>query len=151
CMYDHDISAYNGKRRPDYEKLLDLIRTGQTDGVITWHPDRMHRNPGEQDAYIELCKKHRIQNAAVRIGKIDLDTPSGEFNARVMGLVNYFESQHKAERIRSKHRELAENGQWHGGIRCFGYEPDGMTVRESEAAEITRLADAVIRGQSLRS
>jgi site-specific DNA recombinase len=150
-LSDHDISAYSGKRRPDYEKLLDLIRTGQTDGVITWHTDRMHRNPGEQDEYIKLCKRHGIQTVAVRVGTIDFSTASGEFNARVMGLVNYFESQHKAERVRSKHRELAEQGKWHGGIRCFGYEPDGMTVREDEAAEIKRLAEAVIRGQSLRS
>jgi site-specific DNA recombinase len=69
----------------------------------------------------------------------------------MLGVVAHFESQHKAERIRAAHRQLAENGQWHGGIRCFGYEPDGMTIRESEAAEIRRVADAVIAGQSLRS
>jgi site-specific DNA recombinase len=85
------------------------------------------------------------------VGSIDYSTPSGEMNARMLGVVAHFESQHKAERIRAAHRQLAENGQWHGGIRCFGYEPDGMTIRESEAAEIRRVADAVIAGQSLRS
>ena len=87
----------------------------------------------------------------MQVGRIDLTTPSGQLNARMLGAVAYFESQHKAERIRSAHRQLAENGQWHGGIRPFGYEPDGMTIRESEAVEVHRLADAVIAGQSLRS
>ena len=36
-------------------------------------------------------------------------------------------------------------------MRCFGYEPDGLTVRESEADEIKNLAKAVIDGKSLRS
>jgi site-specific DNA recombinase len=87
----------------------------------------------------------------VQVGRIDLTTPSGQLNARMLGAVAYFESQHKAERIRSAHQQIAERGGWHGGIRPFGYESDGMTVRESEAAEIKRLAEAVISGQSLRS
>jgi hypothetical protein len=38
-----------------------------------------------------------------------------------------------------------------GGIRPFGYELDDLTVRESEATKIRRIAAAVVRGQSLRS
>jgi DNA invertase Pin-like site-specific DNA recombinase len=150
-LTDNDVSAYSGKRRPGYEKLLESIRSGQTEAVICWHADRLHRQPKELEPYIELCDSHGVQNAAVRAGKVDLTTASGQLNARMLRAVAYYESQHKAERIRSAHRQIAENGQWHGGMRPFGYEADGTTVRETEAAEVKRLAAAVIRGQSLRS
>jgi site-specific DNA recombinase len=77
-LIDNDVSAYTGKRREDYETLLDLIRTGQIDAVITWHTDRMRRRPVEQEQYIELCDKQNIANVAVQIGQLDLTTASGQ-------------------------------------------------------------------------
>ena len=150
---DNDISAssFSRKIRTDYQRLVEAIQAGRIDSVITWHSDRMFRRPDEHEQYIKLCQTHDINNAAVRVGDIDYDTPSGRFNARMQINMAAYESEHKAERLQSKHRQIAEAGGWKGGIRPFGYEPDGMTVRESEAAEVRRIANAVIRGQSLRS
>jgi site-specific DNA recombinase len=149
---DNDISAssFSRKRRSDYERLVAAIKSGRVGAVICWHSDRMFRQPSEQETYIALCQKRGVRNAAVRIGDIDYDTPIGRFNARMHTNMAAYESEHKADRIRSAHRQIAENGGWHGGIRCFGYEPDGMTVREPEAGEIRRVADGVLAGQSLR-
>jgi len=150
---DNDISAssFSRKIRTDYQRLVEAIKVGRIDSVITWHSDRMFRRPDEHEHYIKLCQTHDIHNAAVRVGDIDYDTPSGRFNARMQINMAAYESEHKAERLQSKHREIAEAGGWKGGIRPFGYEPDGMTVREAEAAEVQRIANAIIRGQSLRS
>lgn len=150
---DNDISAssYSRKKRTDYHRLVEAIKSGRIDSVICWASDRMFRRPDEQEQYIQLCHKFNIENAAVVMGEIDFDTAAGKFNARNLCNMAAFESDRKSERIRSKHLEIAEAGGWHGGIRCFGYEPDGMTVRDAEATEIRRLADAVIHGQSLRS
>lgn len=150
---DNDISAssFSRKRRTDYERLVEAIQADRIDAVITWDSDRMFRQPSEHEPYMKLCQAHDVQNAAVRVGDIDYDTPIGRFNARMHINMAAYESEHKADRIRSAHRDIAERGGWKGGIRPFGYEPDGMTVRESEAAEVRRIADAVVRGQSLRS
>lgn len=150
---DNDISAsrYSRKPRPGYDAVLQRIASGVTARLITWHTDRMHRRPAELEAFIDLVEDHHVDIEASRIGRIDLTTPSGRLMARQLGAYAAFESEHKSDRLKSKHREIAENGGWKGGIRCFGYEPDGMTVRESEAAEVQRLAEAVIHGQSLRS
>ncbi len=150
---DNDISAsaYSRKRRTDHERMIEAIKAGRINAVVAWDSDRMFRQPSEHEPYMKLCQHFGVQNAAVRVGDIDYDTPIGRFNARMHINMAAYESEHKADRIRSAHRQIAENGGWHGGIRCFGYEPDGLTVRESEADEIRRMADAVIRGQSLRS
>jgi site-specific DNA recombinase len=150
---DNDISAssFSRKVRTDYRRMVDAIKAGRINAVIAWDSDRMFRQPSEHEPYMKLCQQHGVQNAAVRVGDIDYDTPIGRFNARMHINMAAYESEHKADRIRSAHRQIAERGGWKGGIRCFGYEKDGVTVRESEAAEVRRLADAVIRGESLRS
>ncbi|MGO9030733.1 recombinase family protein [Mycobacterium sp.] len=150
---DNDISAssFSRKVRSDYQRMVEAINAGQINAVIAWDSDRMFRQPSEHEPYMKLCQQYGVQNAAVRVGDIDYDTPIGRFNARMHINMAAYESEHKADRIRSAHRQIAENGGWKGGIRCFGYEKDGVTVRESEAAEVRRIADAVIRGQSLRS
>ncbi len=150
---DNDISAssFSRKRRTDHERMVEAIKAGRINAVIAWDSDRMFRQPSEHEPYMKLCQQCGVQNAAVRVGDIDYDTPIGRFNARMHINMAAYESEHKADRIRSAHRQIAERGGWKGGIRPFGYEPDGMTVRESEAAEIRRMADAVVCRQSLRS
>jgi DNA invertase Pin-like site-specific DNA recombinase len=150
---DNDISAssFSRKTRTDYQRMVEAIKAGHINGVIAWDSDRMFRQPSEHEPYMKLCQQYGVQNAAVRVGDIDYETPIGRFNARMHINMAAYESEHKADRIRSAHRQIAENGGWHGGIRPFGYEGDGMTIREEEADEIRRVAEAVIAGQSLRS
>ncbi|GAA4641947.1 recombinase family protein [Gordonia humi] len=40
---DNDISAYSGKPRPGYERMLAAIESGEANAVIAWHADRLHR------------------------------------------------------------------------------------------------------------
>jgi len=56
------------------------------------------------------------------------------------------------QRVRRKHRELAEAGKVSGGgTRPFGFEPDRVTVRPDEAAVVRELAGRLLAGESLRS
>jgi DNA invertase Pin-like site-specific DNA recombinase len=52
---DNDVSAYSGRRRPEYERLCDDIKAGVVDGLLVWHPDRLHRSPRELEDFIDLC------------------------------------------------------------------------------------------------
>ena len=38
---DNDLSAYSGKIRPEYRRLLDDLRSGVADAVIAWYTDRV--------------------------------------------------------------------------------------------------------------
>ena len=42
---DNDMSAYSGKPRKGYRKLMADIEHGRTDVVVAWHGDRLHRSP----------------------------------------------------------------------------------------------------------
>ena len=37
-------SAFIPNNRPEFAKMIELIKSGQADGIIAWHPDRLSRN-----------------------------------------------------------------------------------------------------------
>ena len=85
-------------------------------------------------------------------GDIDLTTPDGQFQARILGAVAKKESDDKSRRIRRKHEEIAASGRVSGGgSRPYGYEPDKVTLRPAEAAEIAACAKRLLAGEPIRS
>src|SRR3954470_3180211 len=42
---DDDVSAYSGRTRPGFERLLSDVDAGQLQAIVAWHPDRLSRNP----------------------------------------------------------------------------------------------------------
>lgn len=150
-LADNDLSAYSGKRRPSYEQLLDAITAGTVDVVIAWHPDRLHRSPKELERYIDVCEPRSVPTHSVKAGELDLATASGRMTARIVGAVARHESEHKSERIKSQRDELAASGGFNGGIRRFGYEPDGVTVRMVEAELIAGATRKIVAGASVGS
>jgi len=148
---DNDISAYSGKTRKGYQSLLEKLESGQASGVLAWHTDRLHRSPVELERYIAVCEQRGVITHTVQSGPLDLATPSGRMVARELGAVARYESEHKAERIRAARRQAAHDGRWSGGVRPFGFEPDGVTVRPREAEVIVQATEAILRGESLRA
>jgi site-specific DNA recombinase len=61
-----------------------------------------------------------------------------------------YESDIKSERIKLQRIQQAAAGKFHGGMRPYGFEPDGVTVRPAEAAEIVRMYEQTVAGISLR-
>ncbi len=149
---DNDTSAYNGKKhRRDYHRLLAAVQARQFDVVVGYHSSRWHRDVMEYFQFVELLKATGIAWHTAMEGEIRFNSATDEATSTMRAVFNQLESALKSERVRRQKLDAAMAGKHNGGIRCFGYEPDGMTVREDEAAEIKRLAEAVIRGQSLRS
>jgi len=151
---DNDRSAYSGKPRPEYERLMRDIGNGVIDAVVVWDLDRLHRSPRELEDFFAVCDsaRPRLAELASVTGEVDLSTHAGRLHARMMGSVARYESDQKSHRIRRKHEELAQAGKLSGGgDRPFGYEDDRRTVRASEAELIREAARLVLVGESLRS
>jgi site-specific DNA recombinase len=154
---DNDLSAYSGKARPAYLQMLDAVRGGLVDGIVAWHPDRLHRSPRELEDFLAIVEQHRVTVETVRAGKWDLSTPSGRMTARILGSVARGESEHKSDRVRRALQQRAEMGRSHGRF-SYGWTrtvlPDGTrveTVDEAQAALVRDLAARILRGESLRS
>ncbi|MDQ4130371.1 MAG: recombinase family protein, partial [Actinomycetota bacterium] len=129
---DNDVSAYSGKKRLDYERMLKDLEAGLVDAVVCVDTDRLTRRPAELEAFIELADRLKVPLANVS-GDTDLSTSDGRFKARIMGAVARQESEKKSERLRRQREQLAHKGLPHPGRRSFGFEEGRKEVRESEA------------------
>jgi site-specific DNA recombinase len=149
---DSDISAYSGKLRPEYRRMLEEIEAGLIDAVVVYHADRLHRHPRELEQFMDTCERARLMKLATVSGDLDLSTHEGQLMARITGAVAKKESDDKSRRIRRKHEEIAHAGRVSGGgTRPFGFEADRKTIRPAEAATIRECAERLLAGDALRS
>ncbi|GAA4562417.1 recombinase family protein [Micromonospora coerulea] len=148
---DNDLSAYSGKPRSSYRRMLDDIAAARVDAVLTWHSDRLHRSPTELEEYITACEPRGVPTYTVKAGPLDLSTPSGRMVARQLGAVARYEVEHQVERQQRAKLQAAADGKWGGGRRPYGYQPDGVTLRSDEARAIAEATDAILSGASVRS
>jgi site-specific DNA recombinase len=118
---DNDVSAFSGKLRKDYRRMLADLDEGKATVVIVWHTDRLTRSIVELEEYIELSDRRGIATHTVQAGTIDLATPSGRMTARILGAVARQESEHKGHRVARARQQKAMAGEWAGGIRPFGW------------------------------
>lgn len=159
---DNDVSAYSGKPRPQYAALVDGVRRGEYDGIIAWHPDRLHRSPKELETFIEVVEAHGVAVETCQAGAWDLATPSGRLIARQLGIVARYESEHKSERVRRALEQNADQGAAHG--RCvYGWtrewEKDPRTGRRrghdvinpTQGDVVKGIAERIVKKDSLRA
>lgn len=148
---DNDVSAYSGRTRPQYRAMLDALERGSAQGVLAWHTDRLHRRASELEEFVTLVERQRVEVQTVTAGNIDLSTASGRLIARLLGATAQHEVDHARERMQRAKAQMAADGLYRGGRRPFGYEADGVTVREDEAQIVRDATAAVLAGRSLRA
>jgi site-specific DNA recombinase len=150
---DNDVSAYSGKRRPAYERMLTDIAEGLRDAVIVYHADRLTRRPLELEQFLEVITTAQVRHVRFASGgDIDIANGDGLLVLRMLAAVAANESAAKSRRVRRKMVEVAEAGRPHGGSnRPFGYQADMTTVNQEEADVIRSVAERFIAGESLGS
>lgn len=128
---DNDMSAYSGKPRPGFERLLKH----ENKNVVVWHQDRLLRVLTDLQRVIDA----ELNVYQVTAGQLDLSTPTGKMQARVTATMATYEVEQKTVRQRSKNLQLAQKGKYRGSIRPFGNNRDGSLVEP----EATAVRDAV--------
>lgn len=150
---DNDVSAYSGKPRPAYGRMLADIESGLRDAVIVYHVDRLTRRPIELEQFLEVLGRAGVTKVRfVSGGEFDLGSGDGLMVLRMLAAMAAHESSTKARRQARKNDEIAASGRPHGGFRRpFGYEDDKITVRPDEAEVLRQVVTRYLAGESLRS
>ena len=147
---DNDVSAYSGRARPEYERLLKAIDAGQVNAVVAWHQDRLNRSPLELERLIALLEERDVAVQTVTSGLVDLSTASGRAIARTLGAWARYESEHRSERIRAQKRDRALRGLPSGGRRRpYGYADDLVSIDPEEAKVIGWMMRRFLAGTPL--
>lgn len=150
---DNDISASTRtkKKRPDYRRLLRDAETGRIKVIIAYTSARITRRPRENEDLIELAEKHGTVFQYVASPAFDLNTANGRLIARILVANDAGMAETTAELIARKKLERAQNGQFHGGSRPYGYEKDGKTPRLCEIKVVIEAVRRLGAGESQAS
>jgi DNA invertase Pin-like site-specific DNA recombinase len=147
---DQGISASKRNvKRPEYERMATDYAGGAFQVVVAWDLDRLTRQPRQLEDWIEAAEERGLSVVTAN-GEADLSTDGGRMFARVKAAVARAEIERKGARQRRANVQRAEQGRPVPGRRLFGYEPDGATPREAEAAVVRRLFAGVVAGESIR-
>ena len=143
---DDGRSAWNPKvRRAGWEVLMARLESGEAGGVIVFDLERFAR---------QLDDGQRLVRAAER-GLVVLDS-EGEYDLRRPGDKKNFlnaivAAQYYSDLLQVKVRRGKKAKARDGRVdmrRSFGFEPDGVTVREDEAAIIRDHAARLLAGET---
>jgi site-specific DNA recombinase len=148
---DDDKSAWSGKVRPEYERLVADIPARRVDAVLFWHPDRLTRLPIEMETFIALCRRSEVEVAWIG-GELAGRDDDGLLLLRILSAVASDASAKTSKRIRRKNDERALAGlPTGGGSRPFGYRDDRLKTDPAEAQLVREAADRVMAGDSVRA
>lgn len=127
---DNDVSAYSGKVRQNYRRMLADVESGARDGILVLTSSRLTRTPRELEDILDLYDRTGVVLGTVS-GMLDLGTDEGQTMARMFSAMNHQYSSGNAKALRRKHKELMEAGKVSGRQRVYGY--DVVTVEDSTA------------------
>ncbi|MEV0398781.1 recombinase family protein [Actinoallomurus sp. NPDC050550] len=132
---DNSISAHNGNRRPEFERLLADIAAGLIAVVIVWRVNRLYRPEpeeiGQVGEFIALCRRQKVRIIA-KSGEYDLESADGR-NAFLKDAVEAgADSDQRGENVALARKRQARTGRYGGGVRPFGW---GLRTTEPQYQE----------------
>ena len=143
---DNDVSASNGKRHGDWDRLLAAIEAREVDVVLAWAIDRALRGMGDYVKITEACERNGVRLCSVS-GNLDFSTDQGETLGGILAVIARGEVKRKAARQVLANSEAALAGTRRKGTpRPFGYGADHVTPDPGEAAAVRWAADCLLGG-----
>ncbi|WP_432043825.1 recombinase family protein [Streptomyces cadmiisoli] len=134
---DNNRSAWQRKRkRPGWDALLAEAGKGRVRHVLTYHPDRLMRQPRDLEELLQIADDHDITLHG-QANRRDLADPDDRFFLRIEVAHACRSSDDTSRRLIDSMIDRVQDGRPHTGKRRYGYDKTG-TVIVPEEAEIVR-------------
>lgn len=128
--------------RPDYQRMMDLIRDGQCDVLVVYMLDRFSRNVKDFSAAYTELQKHHVYFVCLDLN-IDTSTPMGEAMMYISSVFAQMERQNIALRVADNMTNLAKKGYWVGGNPPLGYVRSRIVVDGRKHVTIVKEPEGV--------
>lgn len=138
-------------KRPGFEHLLNIARSGEVHAVVAWATDRLWRSVRDLDRLINIVETtpHKFTIHAIKGGVIGLDDPNGQVVARILGAVAQGEVDIKSVRQSRAQKQAFDDGKFPGGRLPFGYnlgaKEGELIVNELQKDVLLDVADGILR------
>ena len=115
-------SAKETGQRPVYNQIIDEIRIGKFDGLLTWAPDRIARNAGDLGKIIDLMDAGLLREIRTYNQKFS-NNPNEKFLLMILGSQAKLENDNKRINVKRGLKTRAEMGLL-PGVAPLGYLND---------------------------
>ncbi len=112
-------SAKNSGEREVFNKMIDEIKAGKYNAILTWHPDRLSRNAGDLGRLIDLMDSKQLLEIRTYNQNFS-NSPNEKFLLMILGSQAKLENDTKGINVKRGLRTLVEKGLW-PGVAPLGY------------------------------
>jgi DNA invertase Pin-like site-specific DNA recombinase len=106
--------------RPDFKRMMELVKAKQFDVVAVYKVDRIARNIVDFVNIFDELEKLNVKLVSVTEG-FDPSTPIGKMMMLMLASFAEMERMNIAQRVKDNMKELAKLGRWSGGTPPTGY------------------------------
>ncbi|HWA52327.1 MAG TPA: recombinase family protein [Patescibacteria group bacterium] len=117
-------SAYKPSNRPEFDKMVKLIEAGEIDAILTWHANRLCRNPKEGGMLLQLLQDGVLKEIRTTAGDI-YTSESDQLILQIhFGIANQY-SRDISRNVRRSLLHKSERGEFPRQA-ILGYEGEGV-------------------------
>ena len=106
-------SAKDSGQRPVFKELLEDIKRGRYNGILTWAPDRLSRNAGDLGSLVDLMDQKLLLEIRT-YGQHFKNSPNEKFLLMILCSQAKLENDNKSINVKRGLRTRVEMGLWPG-------------------------------------
>ena len=123
-------SAKETGQRPIFNEIVDEIRQGKYNGILTWAPDRISRNAGDLGKIVDLMDAKLLIEIRT-YGQRFTNSPSEKFLLMILGSQAKLENDNRGVNVKRGLRTRCEMGLW-AGRAPLGYLNQGLMDKKCQ-------------------
>ena len=102
-------SAKEAGQRPVFNEIIDEIKSGKFNGILTWAPDRISRNAGDLGKIVDLMDSGMLKEIRT-YGQKFTNSPNEKFLLMILGSQAKLENDNKVVNVKRGLRTRCEMG-----------------------------------------
>lgn len=115
-------SAKHSGQRPVFNQLIEDVRSGLFDGVLTWATDRLSRNAGDLGSIVDLIDSGKLREVRTH-GQTFTNTPNDKFLLMILGSQAKLENDNRGINVKRGMKTKCEMG-FRPNMTPIGYMND---------------------------
>lgn len=112
-------SAKETDQRPVFNEMMEEIKQGKYNGILTWAPDRISRNAGDLGKVVDLMDAKKLEDIRT-YGQRFMNSPNDKFMLMILCSQAKLENDNRGINVKRGLRTRAEMGLW-AGTAPLGY------------------------------
>jgi DNA invertase Pin-like site-specific DNA recombinase len=119
CMKRESHSAKETGQRPVFNEIVEELKQGKFNGILTWAPDRISRNAGDLGKIVDLMDAGKLIEIRT-YGQSFRNNPNEKFLLMILGSQAKLENDNRGINVKRGLRTRVEMGLW-PGVAPVGY------------------------------